>query len=303
MKSHANLTKKMAAMTTKKNKPIKVLVMSVGDYDNNHTVHYFEKIGGAEHCLVCLPKQFGHNADSYRERNIDVFVYDEKKYINEEFEYFGYKPRNCGGVGRQGIAEAVEQYGKDYICFQVDDDTAAFCVENYKTGKQTTIKSFENLAKLIYIEQEFYETTGIEVMAKTGATISNKFVSNRKIFNNFIMKQGNLLNFKGFAALCSDDQRYNIYRNILQNTPMLSLGLVKIIFHQNQGDRKDGNAVLYNKDCSWKKSFTLKMMFPVAIRQSIKRETNRVLFRECILASKIYPPIFLEEGGKLVAKV
>ena len=287
-------------------KPIKVLIMSVGQYDTNHTVHYFEKIGGVEHCVVCLPNQFKANASSYKDKGIDVFLYDEKKYINSDFEFLGFKPRNCGGVGRQGIAEAVEKYGDDFLCFQVDDDYSGFSIHNMSRQKNKTIKLWHNLEKLIYAEQEFYEKTGIELMAKTGVTITDPkkgFLANKKIFNNFIMRKGNELNFFGFAALCSDDQRYNIYQNLLRLTPMLSTNCAKMGFHQNQGDRNDGNAVLYNSDCSWKKSFGLKMMMPHAISQYIKRERNRVLFREHILCKNLYPPIFLEQDGKLVAKV
>lgn len=287
-------------------KPIKVLIMSVGQYDTNHTVHYFEKIGGVEHCVVCLSNQFKANASSYKDKGIDVFLYDEKKYINSDFEFFGFKPRNCGGVGRQGIAEAVEKYGDEFLCFQVDDDTSGFSIYDMSRQKQKRIKHWHNLEKLIYAEQEFYEETGIELMAKTGATITDPkkgVISNKKIFNNFIMRKGNELNFLGFAALCSDDQRYNIYNNLLSLTPMLSTNCAQIQFRHRQGDRNDGNAVLYNSDCSWKKSFGLKMMMPHAISQYIKKESNRVLFREHILCKYIYPPIFLEQDGKLVAKV
>lgn len=77
-----------------------------------------------------------------------------------------------------------------------------------------------------------------------------------------------------------------------------------IAFHQNQGDRKDGNAVLYNKDCSWKKSFALKMMMPQAVAQKIIQEKNRILFRENIETAKLYPPICLgDKEGNIIGEV
>lgn len=289
----------------KQKKPIKVLVMSVGECAKNYTVRYLKNIGGLEHAVVCLPKQYEHNAESYQRQGVEVFVYDEQKYINKDFEFFGFKPRNCGGVGRQGIAEAVEKYGDDYLCFEIDDDYSGFLCTNVKERKQRRIKTWASFERMVYLFADFYDKTGCELAARTGATIADgrKIFSNHKIFNNFIMQKGNPMNYFGFSALCSDDQRYNIYRNLLQLTPMLSTPHFSVQFHQNQGDRKDGNAVLYNSDCSWKKSFALKMMMPWAVSTYIKKEENRVLFREHIECSKIFPPIFLDENGKITAKV
>lgn len=288
-------------------KPIKVLIMSVGDYSSNYTVKWFDKIGGIDHCMVCLPKQFAEHAKSYENKGIETYIYDEKKYIGKKIEYFGFKPRNCGGIGRQGIAEVVEKYGDDFLCFQIDDDTSGIgvrTVDNYGNYKATSISKWKNFEKLVYAEEEFCNNTGIECMSQTGATIPKvgDFISNKKIFNNFIMRKGVRLNFDGFAALCSDDQRFNLYHNLIDGVPMISHCYSVITFHQNQGDRTDGNAVLYNNDCSWKKSYALKMIFPQAIAQRISKETNRVLFRENILASKIYPPICLEEKGEIVGR-
>lgn len=284
------------------NKPIKVLIMSVGPYSANTTAHFFNKIGGKDNCVVCLPFAKEYNADTYTAKGFEVFLYDEKKYINTEFEYFGFNRCNCGGVGRQGIAEAVDKYGDDYMCIQIDDDTSSIAVRP-KGGKQKNITKWENFEKLYYAYNDFYEDLHIEMMSKTGATPNNDFVANRKIFNNFIMRKGNDLNYDGFKALCSDDYRYNYYRNIVQGVPMLSCGRSLIMFKQAQGDRKDGNAPLYNGDCSWKKAFALKMMFPWAVNLKIAKETNRMLFREEIAASKLYPPISLTENGNIVAKV
>lgn len=287
-------------------KPIKVLIMSVGKYDDNHTVRLFKRLGGLDHCVVCLPDQFKDNAESYIEKGVEVFLYDEKKYINNRLEFFGFKPRNCGGVGRQGIAEAVDLYGDEYLCFQVDDDYSGFDALNTETHRRHRIKTWASFKKMVYVFDEFYNTTYCELAAKTGATPIRKdfaFWANKKIFNNFIMRKGVWLNYDGFAALCSDDQRYNIYRNLLDVVPMLSTSYFVVTFAQNQGDREDGNAVLYNSDCSWKKSFALKMVAPWCISQYIKKESNRVLFREHIEVSKLYPPILLEKNGKIIGKV
>lgn len=288
-------------------KKIKVLIMSVGPCQKNTTAKWFEKIGGVEHCVACLPKQFEEFASSYLNRGFEVFIYDEKKYIGKEVEYFGFKPRNCGGIGRQGIAEAVDKFGDEYICFQIDDDTSQIAVrttDNYGNYKAIGITKWKNFEKLVLAQQEFYELTGIECMSQTGASIPKvgDFICNHKIFNNFIMRKGNRLNYDGFKALCSDDYRYNIYNNLLRQTPMITTNYSTITFNQNQGDREDGNAVLYNSDCSWKKSYGLKMIMPVCIAQRISKEQNRILFRENLMASKLYPPICLEENGKIIGR-
>lgn len=123
----------------KTRRPIKVLVMSVGEYKKNKSVKYVEQIGGREHIVVCLPQQYEANADSYRQRGIEVFIYDEQRYINEDFEYFGFMPRNCGGVGRQGIAEAVERYGDEFLCFQIDDDYEHFSIKNEQLKREKNL--------------------------------------------------------------------------------------------------------------------------------------------------------------------
>jgi len=285
-------------------KKIKVLVMSVGPYEKNGTVKWLEKIKAQDLATVCLPKEFEENKKSYEKRNIDVFIYDEKKYINDEFEYFGFRKRNCGGVGRQGIAEAVEKYGDEYICFQLDDDTGGYSVKNSEIDKSSNLRDRESLIELVNAFDEFYNNTKIECMGKTGATPpSGKFISNRKIFNNFVMRKGNKLNFDGFKALTSDDCRYNLYNNILNCRPMISTELVSITFTQNQGDRDDGNAVIYNGDYSWKKSFGLKMMMPWGVEQHLTKETNRILFRENFKPSYLFPPILVEENGEITGRL
>ena len=285
-------------------KKIKVLVMSVGKYEKNGTVKWLEKIGSSDLAVVCLPKEFESNASSYENRGIEVFIYDQDKYINDDFEYFGFRKRNCGGVGRQGIAEAVEKYGDEYICFQLDDDTSGYSVRKTEINKSINIRSKEDLIELVNVFDEFYNLTKIECMGKTGATPpSGDFVSNRKIFNNFIMRKGNKLNFDGFKALCSDDYRFNLYHNLLDCQPMISTELVSITFKQSQGDRKDGNAVIYNGDYSWKKSYSLKMMMPWCVEQRILQETNRMLFRENHRPSDVFPPISVVDNGKIIGKL
>lgn len=291
-------------------KKIKVLVMSIGHASENGTVKWLLKI----HCpksniVVCLPKEKAELfEDSYKEIGVDVFVYDEKKYVGKDIEYFGFKPRNCGGVGRQGIAEATLLYDNDEtICLQLDDDTASFCVKTEKDGKfkACTVREWGDLADVINAFDELYELTGVEMMATTGATppTVGKTFANRKIFNNFIMRKGCQNNFDGFRALCSDDYRFNIYHNLMDKTPMRALTKACITFTQNQGDRKDGNAVIYNGDYSWKKAMALKMMCPWAVQNHAKKETNRFLFRENIKATYLYPPIMLaDEEGNIVGR-
>lgn len=279
--------------------------MSVGPYEKNGTIKWLVKLGAEDLAVVCLPSEFQEYAESYLKREIEVYIYDEKKYINEDFEFFGFRPRNCGGIGRQGISEAVDKYGNDYTCFELDDDTSTLVARDSKVRKASSIKDKEQLLSLLTAFYSFYDSLGIECMAKTGATPpSGTFVSNRKIFNNFLMDKKDMMKYKGFAALCSDDYRYNVYRQLHCRVPMISTELASIMFTQNQGDRNDGNAVLYNGDCSWKKSYSLKMMFPWCVAQRVKKESNRVLFRENILASKIFPPICIsDESGKIVGKL
>lgn len=286
-------------------KPIKILIMSVGPFSKNGTAKWLLKLGAERLGVACLPKEFGKYADSYKKKNIEVFIYDEKKYVNKNFEFFGFKPRNCGGIGRQGIAEAVEKYGDEFICFELDDDTAGYCIRSSIYGKSATIKTKEELERIIRTLNSFYQQTGIVLAGKTGATPpSGSFTANRKIFNNFLMRKDDPVKSSGFAALCSDDYRYNVYENLLCKTPTVSTELLSITFTQSQGDRNDGNAVLYNGDLSWKKSWSLKMMFPWCVEQKIKKESNRVLFRENIKSSKIYPPICLvDKNQRIVGKM
>ena len=108
----------------------------------------------------------------------------------------------------------------------------------------------------------------------------------------------------GFRYLCSDDVIYNYTSNLLYKTPFLSTCLCNITFLQNQGDRKDGNAPLYNKDCSWKKSFCLRMLSPIFSTQYIASEKNRILFRETLQYQKIYPPIMLtDKNGEITHRL
>ena len=292
-------------MTNKMRRPIKILIMSVGPVSKNGTVSFLQKIGAEDLAVVCLPKQSEENADGYRKRGIEVFLYDEKKYINGDFEFAGFKPRNCGGVGRQGIAEATEKYGDEYICFELDDDTSSYQVRDAAKGKATTIRKKEHLESIIRQFNQFYKKTGILIGAKTGATPpAGNFRSSPKLFNNFLMDKDDPLKFKGFRALTSDDYRYGFYRNIMTGVPTISTELESITFRQNQGDRDDGNAVIYNSDFSWKKSMMLKMLVPYASVIWMKQEKNRILFREHLEYASIYPPICVtSKTGEIVGRL
>lgn len=288
---------------------VRVLVMSVGPYEKNWTVKYLEKIGGIQNAVVVLPKAFEDNAFSYNSRGIQVFLYDQDKYIDDDFEYFGFRPRNCGGIGRQGIAEAVEKLNDgNTIFFELDDDTASLCVRKRVPGgkfKTVAVREWNDFKNIVEAEYKMFLETGCLMAFATGASVPDDegFIENRKIFNNFIMVPGNKWNFDGFKALCSDDYRFNMYNNLRNVMPMFSHNFGVITFHQSQGDRKDGNAPLYNSDLSWKKSYALKMMAPAYVTQRIVKEKNRVLFRENLLPSKLYPPILLtDDSGKVVGK-
>ena len=294
-------------------KPVTFLVMSVGPFEKNGTCKYMNKIGGREMTVVCLPQEFEKHAQSYCDEGFRVYIYDQSKYINEGFEYFGFRPRNCGGIGRQGIAEAVDALddGNTLFC-QIDDDTAGFAVRIRSTEKQTgwratSIRHIDSLVTIINALDDFYRNTGIKIQGKTGATITgidDNFFANRKIFNNFLMYKSDEWRGEGFKSLCSDDVRYNLYKNLCGCTPTCSVHLFGISFTQNQGDRKDGNAVLYNKDCSWKKSFANRMYNPAYAIQYIAKEENRILFRETMSYSKLYPPIMLtDKNGEITAKL
>ena len=294
---------------TKKTRKLIVLVMSVGPYEKNGTAKYLRKIGAPKGSVkICLPKEKEENAKSYEDKGIDVYVYDQAKYINKDFEYFGFRPRNCGGIGRQGIAEATEKFGADdVVILQLDDDTSDYRACKVVEGKvkSATVGTFDELQELMNGLQDFYEATNIEAMGRTGATMPDptKHFANRKIFNNFIMRKEFGANYWGFAALTSDDYRFNIYHAMTDIRATRSYQNIAITFTQNQGDRNDGNAVIYNSDCSWKKSFALKMICPWAAQQRVDKDTNRWLFRENMAMTKLHPPIcVVDEHGEIVGK-
>jgi hypothetical protein len=284
--------------------------MSVGECSKNTTARYISKIGGKDNMTIVLPESSRKFAESYSKSSYDVYIYDQNKYINEDFEFFGFRPRNCGGVGRQGIAEAVEELDDGNTIFlELDDDTSTLMASKRKDdfGKyyNAAIKRFQDLKRIVEAEYKMCKDTGCLIAMRTGAGLPNEegFISARKIFNNFIMFPKNKLNFDGFKALCSDDYRFNYYTNLTQCRPTISHNFGQINFAQNQGDRDDGNAPLYNSDFSWKKSFALKMMFPAIVEQRIVKEEKRVLFRENISMRKAFPPILLsDENGKIVGR-
>jgi len=295
-------------------KKLIVLVMSVGPYEKNGTAKWLEQLGGTEHMYVVLPKQFKNNEKSYHDRGIKTYIYNEQQYINNDFEFFGFKPRNCGGVGRQGIAEAVDVFAApDTLFLQLDDDTGSINLRKRKlidgkiVWKSHSIRKFATLELLMNAFDDFYNETGIKVQGATGATPLGDdkfFFANRKIFNNFLMYPDDEFKGKGFRYLCSDDVLYNYTKNIIGGVPMASVAFSTITFNQNQGDREDGNAPLYNKDCSWKKSYCLRMFNPLLSIQYIAKEKNRILFRETLQYSKLYPPIMLaDEEGNITHKL
>lgn len=292
----------MGAKMTK-TKRIIMLVMSVGHISKNGTVRYLAKIGAPkEQVVVVLPKQYQEFERGYAEQGYSTHIYDEQKYI-PHIDFFGFRPRNCGGVGRQGIAEATEKFGgEDTICIQVDDDTAGFCVRKTEDSgkiKASAIRRWEDFCELFRAFDRFYDKAKCEVCCATGASVpsAKKNFCGQKIFNNFIMRKGNRLNFNGFESITSDDYRFNIVHQLNDRTPMLQSVKASITFTQHQGDRKDGNAVIYNGDFSWKKSFALRMMCPWAAEQRIKflQGESHPTFLENIKASRLYPPILLSE--------
>lgn len=295
-------------------KKLVVLVMSVGPIERNGTAKYMERIGGKQNTIIVLPNQFEFNACGYEDAGFKTFIYDEKKYINKDVEYFGFRPCNCGGIGRQGIAEAVENFEKEgTICLQLDDDTMAMNIREKVTKRNgvhwlsKTITHFNNLEELMNAYDDFFKETGLKLQSATGCTpiyADNVFFSNRKIYNNFIMHTEDKFKFDGFKYLCSDDVIYNYTTNLLGLVPMLSYCASNIIFTQKQGDRPDGNAVIYNKDCSWKKSFSLRMFNPLFCVQKINKEENRILFRESLQYARIFPPIMLtDKNGNITHKL
>lgn len=291
----------------------RILIMSVGEYAKNYTARYLAKIDGVDKSTIVLPSVFESNAESYKKHGFDVYIYDEKKYINGEFEFFGLKPRNCGGVGRQGVAECIEHFGKDYDGYYVlDDDYSALFVRKYdvktEKWKQTSIDSNDDLLDVIGGLDNFCKKTGILAGGSTANIIpsrgsSGKNFTSYKLFNNFLMYSGRKANFDGFKALTNDDYRYNMFLNYQQNIPLMSLLRLSISSVNSQGVRKDGNAVIYNTDLSWKKAYALKLMSPASASLYLKKvKTNNMWqFKEKHNYKLVGPPILLrdDETGKI----
>lgn len=292
-------------------KPIKLLIMSVGSYGKNATAKWAKKLGGLKNIVVVLPKQFEEFKKTYTDQGIEVYVYDEQKYINKDFEYFGFKPRNCGGVGRQGIAEATEHYKSDgCILLQLDDDTSAIQARTDRLGESKTaaIRNWDDLERIYNTLYKFYESCGILMGGRTLASLPKfgEFLSSYKVFNNFLMIPGNACNFWGFKAFASDDLRFNFYNMMYNRVCMCSCTNVAVGFLKSQGQRDDGNAPIYNGDYSWKKTFALKMLAPWATSMKLSREGDdrHFIFRENVEMSKLYPKISLaDKTGKVVAEV
>lgn len=292
-------------------KPIKLLIMSVGSYDKNTTAKWAKKLGGLKNIVVVLPKQFEKFKKTYTDQGIEVYVYDEQKYINEDFEYFGFKPRNCGGVGRQGIAEATEHYKSDDCIFlELDDDTGTILAraERLGEGKTAAIRSWDDLERIYNTLYKFYESCGILMGGRTLVAVPGfgEFLSSYKLFNNFLMIPGNDCNFWGFKAFVSDDVRFDFYNAMYNHICMCSCTNVAVGLPSSQGERDDGNAPIYNGDYSWKKSFSLKMSFPwvTSMRYMHEGRDGHPLFRENVEMAQVYPKISLaDETGKVVSVV
>lgn len=288
-------------MIAEKKRDLVVLVMSVGSCEKNGTVKFLQKIGAPnERIVVCLPRQFENNAESYRAVGLVPFIYDESKYINSDFEYFGFKPRNCGGVGRQGIAEATDKYdNKNVILLQLDDDTLGFFVRKKVNDKWKgrTIKhwcEFETFWRAMFA---FYQSTGIYIAGSTTATLPDKILANRKVYNNFIMQACDEYKYDGFKARLNDDIRYNVMRSLYGPVAFYSVVFGAINFTQAQGIRTDGNAPLQILDSAWNKAFAAQMMFPQWLNIKLSREdaTSRFQFREFMQYNKIYGKILLQD--------
>lgn len=290
-------------------KPVKLLVMSVGCCAENLTVRWAERLGGLKNVIVVLPKQYEKYKKTYTDKGIEVYVYDEQKYINDDFEYFGFKPRNCGGIGRQGIAEAVEHYKSNgCLLLQMDDDTSTMLVRIDCIGgsKTAVFRSWDDLERIYNVFYKIYESCGVLMGARTLCSVpkAGAFVQSYKLFNNFLMIPGNDCNFWGFGAYVSDDVRFNFYNAIYNRICMCGCVGVAIVFSKSQGVRDDGNAVVYNGDYSWKKMYALKMMFPWVVNTKFLREGDdrHPLFRENVEMAEVYPKISLaDKTGKVVA--
>lgn len=261
------------------------IVMSVGDSSENGTYNYLchrLKIP-KDRVIIALANQFEKYAETYTDAT--VYLYDEKKHF-DKVDYYKFVPRNCGAVGRMGVAEAADHFDFDrYIV--LDDDTG-----NIVFGG-AIIKNGRLLDEICQIVIDMEDNTGLHWGIRTGNVIPDyeRLTSSRKQYNFFIIKKGDPKNY-WYSTYVSDDNQWNV-RTYWYGQMHFSLTDVSITFTQNQGDRNDGNAVIYNGDNSFKKSYAVTMMVPWAAVNTITQEANRPLFREYILFSKLIPKMLL----------
>ena len=284
-------------MTQKK---VKFLIMSVGEYEGNVTTKYLLRMKTPkDRIIVCLPNCYSENAASYERHGLQVYLYDEKKYINDDFEFLGFKPRNNGGVGRQGIAEAAETLKADDVLFvQLDDDYVGLRVRTADHCDREGV--FGEVERFYNVCDEFWRETGIRVVGSHSAVFpkpDSPFVTHKE-FNNFIMRGTDRWDYDGFKQYVSDDVRYNVYRSILKCEPCCNLKACYVNFGKVQGERKDGNAVIYNGDYAFKKAYALQLMFPWAadLRLYKMPDGTGVQYREQVSTGFYFPKVILESG-------
>lgn len=288
-------------------KSVHFYVMSIGDCAGNDSVRWLKRIGApADSFTVVLPKTSQEFVKSYDDAGVDVYLYDESKYVKADyFEFFGFKPRNCGGVGRQGIAEAINELAKDdEISVQIDDDTSGMAVRRRTEGGRllrADVRKWSELADIARAMDKVHEATGIEpgvhVAVGAGSAPEDGFRTWKR-FNFWIMRKGNQQNYYNFAEFVSDDIIANMYY-WLQGIPQGGLGGVTINFKDGQASRADGNDAIYRSDASWKKAYALRMTCPWASHLQMKREQGGFLFREFLLWRHLAPvPMLKDEQGR-----
>lgn len=288
-------------------KSVHFYVMSIGGYEGNESVAWLRKIGAPSNAFtVVLPKASQEFVKSYEEAGVDVYLYDESKYVEADyFEFFGFKPRNCGGVGRQGIAEAIDELAKsDELSIQIDDDTSSIAVRRRTEGGRllrATVRKWSELADIARAMDAIHAATGIEpgvhIAVGAGSAPEDGFRTWKR-FNLWIMRKGDPQNYYNFAEFVSDDIIANMYF-WLQGIPQGGLGGVNLTFKEGQASRPDGNDAIYRSDASWKKAYALRMTCPWASHMRMRREQGGFLYRELLLWRHLAPvPMLKDEQGR-----
>lgn len=288
-------------------KSVHFYVMSIGDYEGNKSVAWLRKIGAPSDAFtVVLPKASQEFVKSYEDAGVDVYLYNESKYVDADyFEFFGFKPRNCGGVGRQGIAEAIDSLASDEeISVQMDDDTSNMNVRRRTEGGRllgASVRKWSELVAIVRAMDGIHEATGIEpavhIAVGAGSAPEDGFVTWKR-FNFWMMRKGNKQNYYNFAEFVVDDSIANMYY-WLQGIPQGALGGVNLVFKEGQASRADGNDAIYRSDASWKKGYALRMTCPWASHLRMKKEKGGFLFREFLLWRHLAPvPMLKDEQGR-----